>query len=615
MVSNRGLDRDAGRGTEGVSARDFLIATAIFLVALVVFWFSPVHQLTDSNYSMLLSESLLKHRTFALDEYKIPRLAPRYHDNTFKNGGIYQIELVGPHLYYYMPPGASVLSLPYVALLNALGVSAANADGTYNDVGEETIETSLAAILMAILASLFFFTARLLLPLSWSVIIALAAALATPVWSTASRALWSDTWALLLLGLVVWMLVAHETNRRRLNTIVLASLLAWAYFVRPTNVISIVVISLFLWLVDRKHRDYFVRYALTGAVWFAGFVGYSWYNFHKFLPNYFLANRLSFGSFATAFAGNLVSPSRGLFIFVPVLAFIFYLLIIHRKRLPFPNLVLAGLAIAVLHLVVIAGFTPWNGGFAYGPRYTTGLVPWFVLLAISGVKAMRSSRAASVTFNRKRSVAWKAQLGAGALLLLVSVVLQARGAVSLDTWFWNKWPTNVDIVPGKVWDCRQPQFMAGLIPPPPPQAEVLPAGRLNFASAEADKYLWYGWSGSEPLGRWSEGKEAAIVFALNPTEESFLQIQMAPFLVADKLTEQTIEIICNGSPVERFAVNEAASRVHALRLPKDLLKDRNVLTFRFANAASPKAFGLSSDPRRLAINVEWLQLQRYQDPR
>ena len=71
--------------------QDWLAGGSIFVITLFVFWFSPVHQLTDSNYSMLLSESLLKHRSFALDNYNIPHLQPRYHDNTYKNGEMYQL--------------------------------------------------------------------------------------------------------------------------------------------------------------------------------------------------------------------------------------------------------------------------------------------------------------------------------------------------------------------------------------------------------------------------------------------------------------------------------------------------------------------------------------------
>jgi hypothetical protein len=585
-----------------ISNKDWLAAGSIFLLALLVFWFSPVHQLTDSNYSMLLSQSLLKHRTFALDNYQIPRLPPRYHDNTFKNGEIYQLELVGPHLYYYFPPGSSVLSLPYVAVMNLLGINAAKSDGAYDPDGEETIETTLAAILMAGLAAIFFLTARLALPWNWSVIVALAATFGTQIWSTASRALWTDTWAIFLLGIVIWMLLAHETKRSRLHPIVLATLLAWCYFVRPTNVISIAAITVY---VFSSHRRRFVSYAITGALWFAGFVIYSWYNFHQPLPKYFLLNRLSFRSFFPAFVGNLLSPSRGLLVFVPVLLFVAYLLIRYRKLLRFPRLTLTALSVVPVHLIVIAGFVPWNGGFSYGPRYTTGLVPWFALLGIIAIRAMLDARIASP---KKQSLAWRVQLTAGALLLIISIILNARGAVSEATWTWNKWPTNVDNVPAKIWDWRRPQFLAGLLHPPLPGEFPLLEGKINFASSDADKYLWYGWSWPEAESRWSDGDEAAVVFSLNQIDDSDLEIKMGPFL-APSLNQQTVDVFLNNRLASHLVLQDEPVRVYSIALSKNVLKNRNVLTFKFANAASPKSLRISSDLRELAIRVEWIQLQ------
>src|SRR4030095_6938743 len=111
-----------------------LDSVLVFLVTLTVFWFSPVHQITDSHYSMLLSECLLEQRSFALDHYNIPRLQPNVstRDYYVMNGDIWQLELTRGRIYYYFPPGSSVLSLPFVAAANALGISSANPDGTYN---------------------------------------------------------------------------------------------------------------------------------------------------------------------------------------------------------------------------------------------------------------------------------------------------------------------------------------------------------------------------------------------------------------------------------------------------------------------------------------------------
>jgi hypothetical protein len=585
---------------EQISKTDYGAAALIFLVALLAFWFSPVHQLTDSNYSMLLSESLLKHRSFALDSYQIPRREPRYHDNTYKNGEMYQLELVGPHLYYYLPPGTSVLSLPYVALMNAMGISAANPDGTYNPDGEETIETGLAAILMAGLSCILFFTSRLVLPLGWSAAVALTAAFATQLWSTASRALWSDTWGVFLLGIVVWMLLANEVNRRKLNPIALATLLAWSYFVRPTNVVSIVAVTIYVALFYRRR---FFTYAATGGVWLILFVVYSWHNFHQLLPNYFLANRLSFSAFWTAFAGNLISPSRGLLVFVPVLVFVAYLLVRYREHLPFQRMVLLALLVIAVHLVIVAGFTPWNGGFCYGPRYTTGVVPWLVLLAIAGLRAMIGKNPDRRSFSRV------SELSLGALLVIVSVLVNGRGAVARETWEWNKTPTNVDEVAGKIWDWRQPQFLAGLVHPTLPRDFPALAGRIDFNAPVSNRFLWYGWSQAEPESRWSDGNEAAVIFALKEFTDSVLQIRMAPFL-APSISEQRVKLVLNGQDLQTFVVKNEALQIYEARVPKELLGPNNIMTFKLPDAASPKTLNVSSDQRKLGIRVQWLSLQK-----
>src|SRR5215510_458762 len=257
------------------------IAVAVFLFTLVIFWISPVHQITDSNYSMLLSQSLIEHRTFKLDAYDLPRYPPMDRGYYLSDGPIYQLELANNHLYYHLPPGTSVLSVPFVAIMRLFGIKAANADASFDQDGEERIQIYLAALLTAALAVIFYYTALLLLPPLPSSIVAVGASLGSQAWSTASRGMWTETWTLVLLGLVVLLLLANETAKRTLNPILLASLLAWCYFVLPTNAVQIVAITVYLLVY---HRQYLIPYALTGAAWFAGFILYSWHNYHRLLP-------------------------------------------------------------------------------------------------------------------------------------------------------------------------------------------------------------------------------------------------------------------------------------------------------------------------------------------
>ena len=295
-----------------------LAGLLVFTTTFLTFLFSPLHQVSDSAYSMLLSQGLLQNRSFALDNYALPHRPPIPRIGYVSSGDVYQLEVVDGHLYYYFPPGTSILSTPYVGVMHLFGIGVANPDRTYSTAREERMETGLAALLMAVYAAIVFLTARLLLPMRWSLVIALGTALGTQVWSGTSRAMWSDTWGVLLVGATLFLIVGVETGRWKLRPVSLATLLCWMFFVRPTYSIAVAAMCLYVLLC---HRARLVPFALACLLWLAGFVAYSEHLFHQPLPNYYKANRLHFTDFGQAFAGNLISPSRGLLVFMPVLWF------------------------------------------------------------------------------------------------------------------------------------------------------------------------------------------------------------------------------------------------------------------------------------------------------
>lgn len=591
-----------------------IAAASIFVTAFFVFWLSPVYQGGDSKYSMLVSEGLLQHGTFRLDSYHIPRLPPKYGEDHIQNGDMYQLDVVGDHLYHFFPPGSPVLSAPYVALMNAFGVSAANPDQTFDEQGEETIQRSLAALLMALLALVFFKTSRLLLPVGWSALAALGSAFGTQIWSTASRAVWSQTWEALLLGVVVWMLLAEETNRRKLNPILLGSTLAWMYFVRPSSAVCVVAVTVYMFIFQRR---LFLSYCLTGAMWLAGFVAYSWHNFHHVLPDYYMANRLQFGIFRVALAGNLISPSRGVFVFVPWLFFVVYLLVRFRRTQAFGHLVWLSVVIAAAQIIIASGFAHWWGGSSYGARMTTGIIPCCVLLGVLGLDAMRRhDHRAAQQQQAEGPKAWplkhRAMLLAGALLLMLGILINGRGALSTDTAKWNDYPLNVDKRPERLWDWSYPQFAAGLVTPPLPHTDKdfpLLEPHINFGAPEADKYLWYGWSSGEGDFRWTSANKAAFVFALNEAVDTSAQIKIMPFLVSGKLDAQHVKIELNDQRIADLELREPVYKIYSVQLPARLLRRRNVLIFELPDAVAPIDLNFGADPRALGVRVEWMDFQ------
>jgi hypothetical protein len=428
--------------------RDCVVAGVVFVATFAIFLASPVRPLGDSHYSMLLSEHLLTRRSFTLDEhFRVPLDPARYPGINGSRGAYpYQIEIVGAHVYYFFPVGSSILSVPFVAVTRAVGVSAMGPDGVYDQQGERRIQTVLASFLMATLAAFFFATARLVLPVGWSLVGALVGALGTQVWTTAALALWSDTWGIFLLGAVVWMLLAHEAHARPLRARLLATLVAWMYIVRPTNVLVVIAVGVYLFARDRRRLR---SYLVVGGLWLAALIAYSWVHFHRPLPNYYMARQMTFERFWTPLAAHLVSPGRGLFVYVPVGLFVLWLAVHYRRALSHRSLVAVAGSVIVAHLVLISGFSLWHAGQAYGPRYATGIVPWLFLLAVLGLRAMLDSGPLS-----------RPALTAGAVLAALSVVIQYRGAWVPATWEWNSRPPIETHADEKVWNWRAPQFAA-----------------------------------------------------------------------------------------------------------------------------------------------------------
>jgi hypothetical protein len=563
-------------------------AVVLFLVVGVVFLVSPVRVPTDSLYSPLVSEALLRHGSLALDPWFPAR-----------DSLPYQVEKIGGHVYSWYPPGGPVLATPLVGLLSWFGLSAAGSSGSY-DVGRDVIvQALLAALLMAMLTVLFYSTAREVLPPRWSWLVALGAALGTQIWTTASRALWGDTFLALLLGMVTWLLVRHESGRRPLSPVWLATLLAWSYFCRPTASVAVVAVTIYL---GRYHRRLLIPYLATGLGWLAAFVIWSWLTFGSPLPTYYRMSAFSFRTFASGLLGILISPSRGQLVFVPVTVFIGYLGIRYRRSLPLPRLLGLTLIAMLGHLALIAVFPLWHGGHCYGPRYLTPLVPWLVLLAALGLRALLDRRGPWMRW----------ELGAGALLLVLSVLIQARGAFVRETWIWNAVPDNISVRPERVWSWRDAQFLAGLMRPAMPLLVPTYAlgTRIDLASSQAERYLVPGgWSGPEGSFRWTDGRTAEMVFAVERVEPLLLEVELEPFLPRWRARQQRIDVELNGQRIGSVAVDRPGAQEVSLVLPGVRLARTNRLTFHLRDATFASPFGLGKDPRQLAVAVHWWRMR------
>ncbi len=583
---------------------DYLASVILLIVTGTIFWFSPVTQVTDSHYALLLSDSLIRNRGFTLDHYGIARHEPQTdaRDDYVANGPMWQLEIVNNHLYYYFPPGSSVLSVPFVAVAKRLGYSVVTADGSYNEQAEIQLQKTLAAILTAICVVVVFFTARYFLSMNWSVVVALSTAFATQLWSTNSRALWSHTWETLLVSILILLIVRPEITGKMMHAPLLGTIAAWLYFVRPNATVVILAVAIYLLI---KRRRALLPFVLAGIVWVVAFIVYSWRVFGTVLPSYYKPGRLKLDLFPIALAGNLIGPSRGLLIYVPVVLFVMWLVIKFWRELRSQALAILAIAVIVGHILLVSTFAnrwgDWWGGASFGPRYLADVVPWFALLAMLGLDAMlRSSTKARYQ---------RITVGAGVVLLSLSIFINARGALSEATWKWTQ-PINDRQMRALLWDWQHPQFLAGL-QNPAPLVDVLPLRpgmKLFFPSRDIDGYLWYGWSSPEPRFRWTDGREAAVVFQLDQVRDLTLLLKGAAFTVDGKLLSQHLRIILNGQTLETIEIPAGPPREMRIHLPASALQLNNVLKFELPDAASPESFGLNEDRRLLGIQIESLEI-------
>lgn len=442
-----GIRTDLTRTARPRLSKGGVSAVILWIAMFTIFLASPVVQMCDSTYSMLTADSLIHNFTPDLSHYSIPDFDADLPFDTVRGNHAYQLVRTNGRLLYGFSHGSSFLSAPFVAFTELCGLSPANQGHRYEFGGEIIIQKILAAIVTATTVTVMFWCAALVLSLPWSALVAVGAGLGTQIWSTASRAMWEHTWEILLAALVIHLLMSAEIRKTRLRPVLLATLLSWMFFVRPTGAIPAVCVSVY---VFARWRASFIPLVLIGALWAAAFVAYSMRIFGTVVPFYYLSNDpLGLGFHpAMGLYGILLSPSRGVLVYCPVLAWVLLLTMLQWRWLRARGLVAASLCVIGGIVFASAAHPEWWGGSCYGPRLLTDAAPWFIVLAIMAIDATLAS-----------SLGWRKPLYAiGLLLMSVSIAINGYGAWSVATMRWNfSGPS-----PAIMLDWSRPQFIAGL---------------------------------------------------------------------------------------------------------------------------------------------------------
>jgi hypothetical protein len=406
------------------------------------FYISPVHYLADAKFSLLMDEALIHKWTPNIIDYQVPR----GRGGIFINDGYpYNIKIIKGRLLYVYSWGSSLLSLPAVLLFNAAGLKIApyRSPNKYNLSNELRMQTIITTGLCAIAIWLIYDAAGYLLPFPWSLAIALGAAFGTPIWSSASRSLWPQTWAVLLTAAAIWIFLSGSVK-----PVLLGTLLAWSCLARPQVIPDVAIITGYTLL--HYGRRFLWRYVAAGLCWTIPVCGVMLFFTGGAFSVSYNPGMLDFPQeFWRRLYGLLFSPSRGLFVFSPLTLVPLYLTIRYWKILPDRRLATLALVIIGMHLVMVSSWVVWWGGASYGPRLLLEVVPWFVLLAILGFSAFVEDH--SLAFCQ-RSIT----ISITALALAVSIGTNAPGALVRNSIDWRPLdPDHLQVL----WDWHDPQFL------------------------------------------------------------------------------------------------------------------------------------------------------------
>ncbi len=411
----------------GLSDMHVRIGFLIFIIGIFMSYHLPVNPLQGDNQNYcMVAQSLLSDSDIFLNEF-----STRLEHNNF-----YGIVNENGKLYNLFPLGPSIVLAPLYALIRINGdIPPENAEILSGKIATAVCFGS-ALMLFFFLVSHFEDVGR-----SKALLLTFIFGFCSHQFSQHLGMFWSHN-AVMPFILTALLLLKME---RREFVFFAGTVVVFGYMMRPTVALFVPITMVWLWLYRRQDVGFFVAGCSIAGILVAS-VNLSFYG-HIISPYSQISRlRLSFPSFINALIGNLFSPNRGLFVFMPWALFSMYgiWLSIRTRIDPFYRLIAI---IFLLHLIIVSSFPHWWGGWSYGPRLLVETMPLLVLLLLPFLSSQ---------IWRRRSVK---------LFFITALVFSLFvqiGGLTESAAEWNGTPINVDKNSSRIWNWSDMQFMRPL---------------------------------------------------------------------------------------------------------------------------------------------------------
>jgi len=306
-----------------------------------------------------------------------------------------------------------------------------------------------ASILVASAVTLAFVTARRRISRRRAILVALGLGLGTGFWSVASQTLWQTETAVFGLALAVFAFCASRERIQSPAAIAIGAGLGLMGTARPQLAPVVLILLAGTWTRAKPQHAATATAIIVAFVFALCTANLRWFG-HPLGAQALLqglngrlhATETMFQLRFEGFLGLLFSPSRGLFIFSPVV-----LLSVAGVRRsfaagwgsPLPWCVLA----LVAQYALYGSYAVWWGGHTFGPRYLLDILPLAVPLATAALEPPGIGRWSKALLTT--ALAW-------------SVAVAATGAFCYPYDQWNTDPESVDRHHARLWSVSDNQI-------------------------------------------------------------------------------------------------------------------------------------------------------------
>lgn len=400
-------------------------------------------QSEDTIPAMFLPVTVLKEGAFYADSY-YPMIIQKYphpDDKKYDKGLTpFYFRKVGSHYISAFPVMSGLLSLPVYLIPVLTGMAI-----TWENL---TLLSHLSASLIVALSGGFFYLLlKKFLDDRKATLITAIYLFGTVNFAMVSQSLWQHGSVQLFTILSLFFLF-NLRNCRSWNLLWAGFFLGMAILSRPTAGILVpylVILAIYLWRPDIAEEKLSTGLLLSTAkpkiIFLLGLVPalmfFIWYNATYFVDigNQGYAGQVGSNwltPFPWGFLGLWLSPSKGLLIYSPI--FIFSLVGAYlalkkggwRKNLVY----LVFLSIVLTHALILGAWKHWYGGYSFGYRMTSDVIPFLILLLIPYLK--------SHLFEKTKKLFYALVVGSILFELMGMAFFDGIWHGTYDKGFWNQ---------------------------------------------------------------------------------------------------------------------------------------------------------------------------------